>query len=233
MDILINALRDAVEIITSLNPQLISIIVLTLQVTTAGLFLAILIGLPIGVLLGLSQRAPSSAFLLPLIYTGMGLPPVVVGLFVYLMLSNAGPLGGLDWLFTPSAMIAAQTIIGLPLIIGLSLSAIKSVNPVLPLQLRSLGATRWQLSWTMLSEARFGLIAAVVAAFGSILSEVGAVMLVGGNIEGETRVLTTAILLETRKGNFSLALAIGFILLALALATNIGLYIIQRQGDLE
>ena len=233
MEILIEALRDAVELIAALDPGLIAIVILTLQVTLAGLFLSILIGLPIGVLLGLSSRIPSRAFLLPLIYTGMGLPPVLVGLFVYLMLSNAGPLGNLGWLFTPSAMIAAQMIIGLPLIIGLTLSAIKSIDPLLPLQLRALGATRLQLSWTMLSEARFGLFAAIVAAFGSILSEVGAVMLVGGNIEGETRVLTTAIVLETRKGNFSLALALGFILLTLAFTTNFGLYLFQQQGTLD
>lgn len=233
MDIFYSALKGALELISSLEPQLISIVALTLQVTGIGLLISILIGLPIGVYLGLSRRVPSAGFLLPLIYTGMGLPPVVVGLFVYLLLSNSGPLGQLEWLFTPAAMVAAQTIIGLPLIIGLSLSAIKSIDPMLSMQLRSLGATQWQLSWTLLSEARFGLFAAVVAAFGSILSEVGAVMLVGGNIEGETRVLTTAIVLETRKGNFSLALALGLILLGLAFTTNLGLYIFQRQGSIK
>ena len=154
------------------------------------------------------------------IYTGMGLPPVVVGLFVYLLLSNQGPLGGLDWLFTPRAMIVAQTIIALPLIVGLTLTALRSLDPALKLQVRALGATPTQLAWVLLSEARLGVLAAVIAAFGAIISEVGAVMLVGGNIEGQTRVLTTAIVLETRRGNFALALALGLILLALAFVTN-------------
>lgn len=230
MDILVNAFRGALELIASLDPELLTVVSLTLKVTGAGLALAILLGLPIGVYLGLSRRIPAGGCLLPLIYTGMGLPPVVVGLFVYLMLSNLGPLGDLNWLFTPSAMISAQTIIGLPLMIGLTLTALQAIDPMLPLQLRSLGATRWQLAWTMLSEARFGLFAAVVAAFGSIISEVGAVMLVGGNIAGETRVLTTAIVLETRKGNFALALALGLILLGLALVANIVLYSFQRRS---
>jgi tungstate transport system permease protein len=166
---------------------------------------------------------------LPLIYTGMGLPPVVVGLAVYLLLSNRGPLGGLDWLVTPGAMVLAQTVIALPLIVGLTLTAVQSLDPNLPLQVRALGATRRQLVWTMLVEARFGLFAAIAAAFGSIISEVGAVMLVGGNIEGETRVLTTAIVLETRRGNFALALALGIILLGLAFLSNWVFYRLQRE----
>jgi tungstate transport system permease protein len=160
----------------------------------------------------------------------MGLPPVVVGLFVYLFLSNQGPLGSLQWLFTPSAMILAQIIIALPMVIGLTLTAVQSTDPMLYLQLRSLGATRRQMAWTILAEARLGMIAAVVAAFGSIISEVGAVMLVGGNIAGETRVMTTAIVLETRKGNFDLALALGIILLGLAFLANFGLYWLQIRG---
>jgi tungstate transport system permease protein len=189
-----------------------------------------LIGIPIGAGMGLSGRIPAAGCLVPLIYTGMGLPPVVVGLFVYLFLSNQGPLGSLQWLFTPTAMILAQTIIALPLVTGLTLTAVQSVDPILYLQLRSLGATRRQMAWTILTEARLGMVAAVVAAFGSIISEVGAVMLVGGNIARETRVMTTAIVLETRKGNFDLALALGIILLGLTFLANFSLYWLQVRG---
>lgn len=233
MDTLIEAFRDALELMTSLDPALLEILALTLQVTGAALVIAMLIGIPIGIGLGLSRRVPAAGFLIPLIYTGMGLPPVVVGLFVYLFLSNRGPLGGLQWLFTPAAMVVAQTIIALPLVVGLTLTAVQSIDPMLYLQLRSLGATRRQMAMTILTEARLGMVAAVVAAFGSIISEVGAVMLVGGNIARETRVMTTAIVLETRKGNFDLALALGIILLGLAFLANFSLYWLQVRGKTE
>jgi tungstate transport system permease protein len=201
---------------------------MTLQVTGIALILSMVIGLPLGAALGLREKIPAAGCLLPIIYTGMGLPPVVVGLFVYLMLSNQGVFGPLNWLFTPPAMIVAQTIIALPLIIGLTLTALRSVEPAVKLQVRSLGATPWQLAWAMFLEARLGILAAIIAAFGGIISEVGAVMLVGGNIEGQTRVLTTAIVLETRRGNFALALALGIILLFLAFLTN---WLFHRLSD--
>ncbi len=224
METLLDAFREAIALLLEMDPELVAIVGLTLRVTGAALLLAVLIGLPIGAALGLSKKVPAGGCLLPIIYTGMGLPPVVVGLFVYLVLSNQGPLGGLDWLFTVQAMIIAQTIIALPLIIGLTLTAVRSVDPAVKLQVQSLGATKWQTAWTLLREARVGVLAAIVAAFGSIISEVGAVILVGGNIAGQTRVLTTSIVLETRKGNFDLALALGIILLALAFIANWGLY---------
>ncbi|HUF39118.1 MAG TPA: ABC transporter permease, partial [Anaerolineales bacterium] len=227
MEILTDALIEALRLLAGLDPALLEIAGLTLRVTAAGLFLAVLLGVPVGAALGLSGKIPAAGCILPLIYTGMGLPPVVVGLAVYLVLSNQGPLGELGGLFTPGAMVFAQTVIALPLVVGLTLSAVQSLDPDLPRQVRSLGATRRQLVWTMLVEARFGLFAAIVAAFGSIISEVGAVMLVGGNIAGETRVLTTAIVLETRRGNFSLALALGIILLGLAFAANWAFYRLQ------
>ena len=230
METLLNAFQEAVRLLLALDPDLLAVVVLTLQVTGAALLLAVLLGLPIGTALGLSQRIPAASLLQPLIYTGMGLPPVVVGLFVYLLLSNHGILGELAWLFTPTAMIVAQTIIALPLVVGLTLTAVQSVDVNLRLQIVSLGATRWQLARAILSEARAGVLAAVLAAFGSIISEVGAVMLVGGNIEGQTRVLTTAIVLETRKGNFALALALGAILLGLAFLANLALFHLQRLG---
>lgn len=185
-----------------------------------ALIIATVIGVPVGATLAL-HPAPGRKFIELLIYTGMGLPPVVVGLFVYLLLSQSGPFGFLSWLFTPAAMITAQVIIALPLVIGLTMSAVTAVDPFLRLQVRALGATPAQVMWTVLAESRPGVVAAIVAAFGGIISEVGAVMLVGGNIEGSTRVLTTAIVLETRKGNFELALALGGVLLTLAFFSNL------------
>ena len=220
METLLDALREALRLLIDLDPALVEIIAMTLRVTGTALFLAVLIGLPIGAALGLRSSVPLAGCLMPLIYTGMALPPVVVGLFVYLILSNQGPLGDLQWLFTARAMVVSQTIIALPLVIGLTLTTLRGIDPTVPLQVRSLGATRWQLAWTLLLEARLGVLAAIIAAFGGIISEVGAVMLVGGNIEGQTRVLTTAIVLETRRGNFALAMALGIILLVIAFLTN-------------
>ena len=231
MNIILEAILDAIQLLFQLDPALLEVVGLTLRVTGSALFFSMVLGIPAGVFLGLRERIPLSGCLLPLIYTGMGLPPVVVGLFVFLFLSNQGPLGELRWLFTPTAMVVAQTLLALPLIIGLTLTAVQSLDPMLRLQIQSLGATQRQLAWTLLVEARVGLFAAIVAAFGAIISEVGAVILVGGNIEGETRVLTTAIVLETRKGNFALALALGIILLGLSFIANFILYRIQWRGN--
>ena len=231
MDTLGRAFGDAVQLLWDFEPALLEIVGLTLQVTLVALAIALLLGIPIGASIGLAPRLPGRFLLIPLIYTGMGLPPVVVGLFTYLLLSNQGPMGSLRWLFTPSGMIMAQTIIAFPLVVGLTMAAVQGVDPDLPVQMRALGATRPQVTLTTLVESRIGVTAAVVAAYGSIISEVGAVMLVGGNIVGETRVLTTAIVLETRKGNFALALALGMILLSLAFITNFIFYRLQvRQG---
>lgn len=200
---------------------------LTFRVTGIALLVATILGVPVGAALGLA-RFRGRRLITLVLYTGMGLPPVVVGLFVYVALSRSGPLGALGWLFTPAAMIAAQTIIAFPLVAALTMSAVDGVDQDLRLQVRALGATRWQLAWTVLREARIGVTAAIVAAFGGIISEVGAVMLVGGNIEGQTRVLTTAIVLYARQGDFALAMALGLILIALALVANAVL--LQLQG---
>lgn len=233
MGVFWEGLRDALALLFSLDPALAEIIGLTLKVTGVAIALATAAGVPLGAFLGLSGRVKGGGCLVPLIYTGMGLPPVVVGVVVYLFLSNQGPLGELQWLFTPSAMVTAQFIIALPVVVGLTLTSIQAVDPGLVLQVRALGATRTQLALTILSEARLGVVAAIVAAFGSIISEVGAVMLVGGNIEGETRVMTTAIVLETRKGNFALALALGLLLLGITFLANLALYRLQqgKGGD--
>jgi len=221
-------LVHAIRLILSADPALMEIILLTLRVSGMALAISTLIGVPLGAALGLS-RVRARQLITTLLYTGMGLPPVVVGLFVYLMLSRSGPVGTWGWLFTPKAMIVAQVIIAFPLVTGLTMSAVQSVDPMLRLQVRSLGATRLQEVWAVLVEARIGVVAAIVAAFGGVISEVGAVMLVGGNIEGKTRVLTTAIVLNTRTGEFSLALALGIILLALAFLANAAMLRLQGR----
>ena len=225
---LFHGLAEALRLIGAGDPELIEIIALSLRVSGIALLISTAAGVPIGVALGLT-RSRVHGLITALLYTGMGLPPVVVGLFVYLMLSRSGPLGLLGWLFTPSAMISAQAIIALPLVMGLTMTAVRAVNPALRVQVRSLGATALQEAWAIILEARIGVVAAIVAAFGGIISEVGAVMLVGGDILGKTRVLTTAIVLNTRQGEFTLAIALGIILLALAFAANVALLRLQGR----
>jgi len=205
---------------------------LSLKVSGFALLISTFSGIPIGLFLGLG-RFIGRPLVVMLTYTGMGFPPVVIGLLVYLLLSRSGLLGQYDLfflpkLFTPAAMILAQSIIALPLVIGFTMAAVMAIDPQLQQQIRSLGATPWQTAVTILAEAQVGVIIAVVAAFGRIIAEVGAVMLVGGNIEGRTRVLTTAIVLETRKGNFDQAIALGIVLLTLAFIVNI--FMLRLQG---
>jgi tungstate transport system permease protein len=214
--------------------ELNEIILLSLNVSGVALLFSTLIGIPLGVFMGLA-RFVGRRLVIALLYTGMGFPPVVIGLFVYVLLSRSGPLGALDWswlpvLFTPAAMILAQTIIAFPLVAGFTMAAVMGVDPQLRQQVLALGATRRQAAWTILQEARVGVIVSIIAGFGSIISEVGAVMLVGGNIEGRTRVLTTAIVLETRKGNFDLALALGGVLLGIAFLTNLAMLRLQGKS---
>lgn len=220
------AFRKALVLLITGDPELWRIIKLSLEVSGAALLLSGLIGVPVGAWLGL-YRVPGKHLAMALLYTGMGLPPVVVGLFVYILLSRSGPLGWLGWLFTPRAMVLAQIIISFPLVAGFTMAAVMGVDPDLRQQLRSLGATEAQVVWAILSEARIGVIASLVAGLGSIISEVGAVMMVGGNIEGYTRVLTTAIVLETQKGNFGFAMALGVVLLGLAFIINSAIIALQ------
>jgi tungstate transport system permease protein len=203
---------------------------LSIRVSGTALFISSLIGLPVGVWLGLAQFR-GKRLVTAVVNTGMALPPVVVGLVVYLLLSHSGVLGGLGWLFTPRAMVLAQTVLALPWVVEITASAVEAVPADLILQVRSLGASRWQTRWTLLREARHGVVLAVAAAFGRSISEVGAVMIVGGNIRGHTRVLTTAIVLETNNGRFGLALALGAWLLGLALLAN--LIIVRAQGRIS
>ena len=210
------------------GPEVWAIAWLTLRVTGTALLLAALPGLSLGAWLGLARFRGRRA-VTALVYTGMGLPPVVVGLAVYLLLSHSGPLGFLDWLFTPTAMVLAQAVIALPVVAGITLSAVAAVPPELLTQVRALGASRWQARWAVLREARAGVGAALAAAFGRAVAEVGAALMVGGNVQGHTRVLTTAIVLETGKGEFALALALAGWLLALALAVNVALLALQGR----
>jgi tungstate transport system permease protein len=221
---------EALRLIGSLDPVVIEIAILSLQVTLTALAISMVIGIPLGAWFALA-RFRGKRLVTALIYTGMGLPPVLVGLVVYLFLSRSGPLGGLGWLFTFPAMVVAQTIIATPLIVGVVMSSVLAVPPDLRLQLQALGATPAQATRAILFEARFGVIVGMVAGFGSIISEVGAVMLVGGNIEGRTRVLTTAIVLETRQGAFDLALALGIILLVIAFVSNLALVLLQKRPE--
>ena len=188
-----------------------------------------LLGVPLGVALGL-RRFPGRNLLVTLVNSGMGLPPVVVGLFVFVLLARSGPLGNLHLLYTPTAMVLAQTILATPLVVGVTLAGIQGLDERMQLQILSLGASRWQLYGKLLLEARVALLAALAAGFGAIISEVGAVMMVGGNIEGQTRVMTTAIVLEARQGNLPLAIALSLVLLLLAALVN-GLFTwLQQRG---
>jgi tungstate transport system permease protein len=200
--------------------ELWPILQLSLLVSTLAVALSAAIGLPVGAWIGLRNVA-GKRLLLAVVHTGMALPPVVVGLVLYLLLSRSGPLGSLGWLFSPRAMILAQVILGLPFVVGISAAAIAAVPRELHWQLRAIGANPRQASWSIVREARAGILLAIATAFGRSLSEVGAVWLVGGNIAGRTRVLTTAIVLETGKGHLELALLLGGVLLTMALLINL------------
>jgi tungstate transport system permease protein len=210
------------------DPELWPTVWLSLRVTGTALLLSALAGVPLGTWLGLA-RFRGQRLLTAVLYTGMGLPPVVVGLVVYLLLSRSGPLSFLGWLFTPEAMILAQAVIALPVVAGITLSAVAAVPPELFQQVRALGASPRQARWAVLREARAGVLVALAAAFGRTISEVGAALMVGGNIRGHTRVLTTAIVLETGKGEFALALALAGWLLALTLAVNAAILGLQGR----
>ncbi len=225
--LLIGSLFQALRLIAGGNQNLWEIVWLSIGVSGTALIIAGILGAPLGAWLGL-RRFRGQNWLTALIYTGMGFPPVVIGLFVYLLLSQQGVLSGLNWLFTPAGMIVAQIILAFPLVTGVTMGAVRGVNPELRQQLQALGASQRQITTAILGEARYGVLVGLAAGFGAAISEVGAVMLVGGNIAGSTRVLTTAIVLETRQGNFDLALALGIILLILAFVANV--IVVQLQG---
>lgn len=229
MDLLIEGFQRAFSLILHLDAELLGIIALSLKVSFLALFIGSVLGIPLGAAMGL-KRFPARGALISLMNTFMGLPPVVVGLFLYILLSRSGPLGFMGLLYTPWAMVTAQTILAFPIVTALSHSAIVNVDPIIRRASMTLGASPIQVTRTIVNEARYGILSGVIAAFGRVMAEVGAIIIVGGNIAGLTRVMTTAIALETDKGNFELALALGVVLLALSLVVNVLLHTIQRKG---
>jgi tungstate transport system permease protein len=217
---IIDGFMQAIHLIVSLNPEVIGITELSLQVSATAVILSALVGVPAGVLIALNEF-PLKKSLIMTINTLMGLPPVVAGLLVFLMISRAGPLGSFGVLFTPTAMIIAQFILVTPIITGLSISAARAVDRSVIETAISLGARKSETVLLVVSEARQALFTAVIAGFGRAIAEVGAVMIVGGDIRWNTRVLTTSIVLETRKGEFDMAIALGLILLALSFTINL------------
>ncbi len=229
MEVVLEGLQQAFWLILRRDPAVVEITLRTLQVSGTATLISLLLGVPLGTALALG-RFPGRRLVVSLVNTGMGLPPVVVGLFVALMLWRSGPLGRLGLIYTPLAMVIAQAVIAAPIVAGVSLAAIQQLDPRLHLQLLGLGASRGQLVLVLWWEARRSLMAAAMAGFGGAISEVGASMMVGGNIVGQTRVLTTATVLETSKGNFDLAMALGLILLLLAYLVTLAMTWLQQSG---
>jgi tungstate transport system permease protein len=218
----------AFQLLATLDPDVLEISFRTLQVSGIATLISVLIGFPAGTALALT-RFFGRGFLVSLVNFGMGLPPVVVGFVVWLLLMRYGPLGALGLLYSPAAMIIAQAVIASPIVAGFTLAAVQSIDPKLRLQILSLGATRLQYLLLLLWESRPGILAAVIAGFGRVLGEVGASMMVGGNIRGYTRVLTTATVLEVSKGKFELAAALSIILLALSFFIMAALSYLQQR----
>jgi len=232
MHSLLQGIVQALDLIFHLDPVLFGIIFLSLKVSGLALVIATVLGLPLGAVLSL-KRFPGRDLAISITNTLMGLPPVVVGLIVYLLLSRRGPLGFLGLLYSPSAMIIAQTVLALPIVTALCHSAIRNIDPIIRQAARTLGATPQQETRAVIHEARYGILSAIIAAFGRVMAEVGSILIVGGNIAGYTRVMTTTIALETDKGNFELALALGIILLAISFAINAVLHSVQKKGTVS
>ena len=230
MNEIIEGFFKAIQLILSLDPEVLNITLLSLRVSGTAVILASIVGLPTGTLLGL-YNFKGKQIVTNLVNTMMGLPPVVVGLFVFLLLSRSGPLGPLGLLYTPLAMIIAQFILATPIVTGITMAAVSNVDRAVKETAISLGATESQLIWTILKETRTSILSGIIVAFGQVLSEVGAIMIVGGNIRWHTRALTTAIVLETRRGEFALSIALGLILISLAFIINMALTYLQRKGE--
>ncbi len=228
MDIIIEGIKQALSLLISLDPEVMGITWLSLKVSGTATLISLFIGIGIGTAVALTSF-PGRQIVVSLINTGMALPPVVVGLFVTIFLWRNGPFGALEILYTPMAIIIAQTIIATPIVMGITLAAMQQLPRKLRLQILALGATRFQMVWLLIKEAKLSLMAAVMAGFGGVISEVGASIMVGGNIKGYTRVLTTATVMETSKGNFDVAIALGVILLLFAFAINLVLTRVQQR----
>jgi tungstate transport system permease protein len=228
MDLILEGIKKAFWLLVTFDPEVMGITLLSLQVSGTATLVSLLIGISIGTTVALSNF-PGRKIVVSLINTGMALPPVVVGLFVTIFLWRNGPLGVLGILYTPTAMIVAQTVIATPIVMGITLAAIQQLPKKLRLQILALGATRVQMVWILIKEAKLPLLAAVMAGFGGVISEVGASLMVGGNIKGYSRVLTTATVMETSRGDFDVAIALGIILLLLAYFINLILTQVQQR----
>lgn len=230
---IVKGIENGIHLLLSGNTAVYEILFLSLQVSLLAVCIGMLLGIPMGAYLGLNNF-PGKRIVLNLVYTFMGLPPVVAGIVVYLFLSHSGPLGNLELLFTPTAMVIAQVLLVTPIITGLSMVAIAGKEKEITQTAHTLGASRIQVTLTVVKEARNAIIAAMITGFGRAIAEVGAVMLVGGNILHSTRVMTTSIVMETRQGNFDTAVALGIILLIIAFLINALLQILnspRRSGN--
>ena len=228
MDVILDGLVQALRLLATGDREVLGITLLSLLVSGSATLVSLVVGVSLGAAVALNAF-PGKRMLVSLVNTGMGLPPVVVGLFVSILLWRNGPLGFLGLLYTPTAMVIAQAVIATPIVMGITIGALQSLPAGLRLQVLALGATRTQLVWLLLREARVPVLAGVMAGFGGVISEVGASIMVGGNVRGYTRVLTTATVMETGRGNFDVAIALSVILLALSLAVNYALTAIQQR----
>jgi tungstate transport system permease protein len=229
MDLILDGVGQAVRLLLGGDREVFGILWLSLKVSGAATLISLALGVPAGAALAL-LRFPGRTAVVSLVNAGMGLPPVVVGLFVSLLLWRSGPMGSWELLYTPGAIVLAQAVIATPIVTGITLAAVQNVPEKFRLQLVALGASRLQMVAVVLREARLPMLVAVMAAFGGVISEIGASMMVGGNIKGQTRTLTTAMALETGKGNFEIAIALSVLLLVLVFAVNWALTSIQQRG---
>lgn len=228
MDLIVEGILKAFQLFRSLDAEVLDIALLSLKVSGLATLISLLIGISAGTLIALTSF-PGKKIIVSLVNTGMGLPPVVVGLFVSILLWRNGPLGFMELLYTPTAIVIAQSIIATPIVTGITVGAMQNLPANLRLQILALGATRMQLVWFLIREARLPLMAGVMAGFGGVISEVGASIMVGGNIRGYTRVMTTATVMETGRGNFDIAIAMSVILLACCFLINFFLTLVQQR----
>ncbi|WP_102347117.1 ABC transporter permease [Bacillus sp. Marseille-P3661] len=230
MEMIINGVIEAFLMLITFNPEIYAITWLTLKVSGLATLISLIIGIPLGVMLAWIHF-PGRRLIVSIVNTAMGFPPVVVGLWVYLLLARNGPLGELELLYTPTAIVIAQAVIASPIVMGLTNAAIMQVDEKMRMQIKALGATRLQMLFLVIREVRFAIIAAIIAGFGAVVSEVGASMMVGGNIKGYSRVLTTATVMEVSKGNTQVAIGISVILMLLAYLVTLGLTLLQQRDS--
>jgi len=228
MDLILEGISKAFQLLFSLDPEVLRIALLSLEVSGAATIISLLIGMSAGTAIALTSF-PGKKILVSLVNTGMGLPPVVVGLFVSIILWRNGPLGFLGLLYTPTAMVIGQSVIATPIVMGITIGAMQNLPAALRLQILALGATRLQMVWMLIKEARLPLMAGVMAGFGGVISEIGASIMLGGNVKGYSRVLTTATVMETGRGNFDVAIALSVILLLFTLIINYVLTHVQQR----